>query len=145
MVLKVVGSRPIFHPKTSSVTGEVFLCLHLKVNTNKKAISLSTWPFNINQVDYLPLLIKSRESELTQCRVFFLVKPSPEKTWPKWPPHFAQVISVRFPSLSIVRFTAPGISLSNEGHPHPESNLSSDRKSGVLQWRQTYNPFSECL
>lgn len=67
------------------------------------------------------------ESELTQWRVFLGVNPSPVKTWPKWASQRAQTISVRRPSASGVRRTAPGISSSKLGQPHPASNLSSER------------------
>ena len=48
---------------------------------------------------------------LTQCRSSVGVGyPSPLKTWPRWPPHLLQVISVRdMPSVeSVWRVTAPG-------------------------------------
>ena len=79
----------------------------------------------------------SSDTELTQWRVFRGVKPSPVKTWPRWPPHRAQVISVRRPSASTVRFTAPGISSSKLGQPHPASNLSDERYNGAPHCRQT--------
>ena len=68
----------------------------------------------------------SSETEFTQWRVFLGVKPSFRKTWPRWAPQRAQVISVRTPSASGVRRTAPGISSSKLGQPHPASNLSAE-------------------
>ncbi len=67
------------------------------------------------------------EIELTQWRVFFLVIRSPRNTWPRCPSHRAHRISIRRPSPSDSRRTAPGISSSKLGHPQPESNLSDDR------------------
>jgi hypothetical protein len=71
--------------------------------------------------------IKSIEIEFTQCRTFFFVKPSPKNTCPKCAPQLAQVISVRTPSASKLRLTAPGISSSKLGHPQSDSNLFSER------------------
>jgi len=71
--------------------------------------------------------MKSIEIELTQWRVSFSVKCSPVKTWPRWAPQFAHWISVRWPSGSGSRFTAPGISSSKLGQPQFASNLFSDR------------------
>ena len=47
------------------------------------------------------------EIEFTQWRVSFGVWPSPVKTCPRWPPQLAQTISVRRPSASGTRSTAP--------------------------------------
>ena len=77
------------------------------------------------------------EMEFTQCRVFFGVKPSPWKTCPRCAPQEAQVISVRLPSASTERFTAPGISASKLGHPHWASNLFSELYRGASQRLQT--------
>ena len=71
--------------------------------------------------------MKSIEIEFTQCLVFFPVKPSPMKTWPKCAPHLAHWISVRTPSESGRRFTAPEISSSKLGQPQSASNLLSER------------------
>jgi len=43
----------------------------------------------------------------------------------------------RRPSASTVRFTAPGISSSKLGQPHPASNLSDERYNGAPHCRQT--------
>ena len=53
---------------------------------------------------------------------------SPSKTWPRWPPQFEQVISIRFMpyALSSCRSTAPGMLSQYAGHPQPESNFVSD-------------------
>ena len=80
------------------------------------------------------------EMELTQCRVFLAVICSPIKTWPRWPPQRLQTISVRCPSASISRSTAPGISSSKLGQPQPLENLSCDRYSGNWQRRQMKTP-----
>ena len=45
------------------------------------------------------------------------VRPSPVNTWPRCPPQLAQRISVRRPSASGWRLTAPGISSSKLGQP----------------------------
>src|SRR5665647_155564 len=80
------------------------------------------------------------EIEFTQYRVFFSVKPSPENTCPKCAPQLAHTISVRLPSASVCRITAPGISSSKLGHPQCDSNLSSERYNGALHCLQTYVP-----
>src|SRR5690606_10615302 len=67
------------------------------------------------------------EMELTQCLVFFVVNPSPKNTCPRCPPQLAHTISVRMPSGSGIRLTAPFISSSKLGHPQCDSNLSSER------------------
>lgn len=84
------------------------------------------------------------ESELTQWRTFLSVSRSQTNTWPRCPPHPLQVISVRIPSASALHSTRPGMASSKLGHPHPESNLESERKSGDPHWRQTKAPFSWC-
>lgn len=84
------------------------------------------------------------ESELTQWRTFLSVSRSQTNTWPRCPPHALQVISVRMPSASALHSTCPGMVSSKLGHPHPESNLESERKSGDPHWRQTKAPFSWC-
>jgi ABC-2 type transport system permease protein len=66
------------------------------------------------------------EIEFTQCRVFLAVKRSPRKTWPRWPPQEAHSISMRWPSGSSSRRTAPSISWSNDGQPQPEWNFVSE-------------------
>ena len=76
------------------------------------------------------------ERELTQCRTLAGVLFSPVNTWPKWPPQLTHSISVRIPSGSGRRFTAPGISLSNAGQPQWASNLFSERYSWALHRRQ---------
>ena len=86
---------------------------------------------------------KAREIEFTQCRTSFAVKPSARKTCPKWAPQLPQTISVRTPSSSGMRFTAPGISSSKLGQPQLALNLSSERYSAALQRLQTYVPFSQ--
>src|SRR4051794_39261693 len=80
--------------------------------------------------------VKRIESELTQWRVFLRVKPSPIKTWPRWPSQLAQTISVRWPSGSGTRLTAPGISSSKLGQPQPEWNLLWEEYSSAPQRRQ---------
>ena len=79
---------------------------------------------------------KTSEIELTQCRVSLRVRPSPKKTCPRCPPQFAQTISVRLPSASGIRFTAPGISSSKLGQPQSDLNLSVDLYNGVLHCLQ---------
>lgn len=86
--------------------------------------------------------MNNNEIEFTQWRVLAGVKPSPSKTCPKWPPHCEQVISVRIPSASKLRLTAPGISLSKLGQPQRASNLFTEWYSGWWHWRQTKVPIS---
>ena len=89
--------------------------------------------------------INFSETEFTQCLVFFVVKRSPLNTCPKWPSQAAQTISILLPSASGICLTAPASSSSKLGHPQCESNLSSDRYSGVLHLRHTYVPVSVLL
>jgi hypothetical protein len=87
--------------------------------------------------------MKSIEIEFTQWRVFFFVKPSAKNTCPKCAPQVAQIISVRTPSASKIRFTPPGISSSKLGHPQSASNLLSERYNAAPQRLHTYVPFSQ--
>src|SRR3989338_6461615 len=74
--------------------------------------------------------------------MFLSVKPSPVKICPRCPPQFAQVISVRMPSLSELLCIAPGISSSKLGQPQVDSNLLFESYSGASHCRQTYTPVS---
>ncbi len=58
---------------------------------------------------------------------------SPSNTWPRWPPQFEQVISIRFIpyALSSCRSTAPGMLSQYAGQPQPESNFVSDLQVDV--------------
>lgn len=91
----------------------------------------------ISQDDMVVVFTNFIEREFTQCRVFLGVSFSQTNTCPRCPPQLAQVISVRRPSISSDHFTRPGIASSKAGHPHPESNLDSEVKSGASHCRQT--------
>ena len=64
---------------------------------------------------------------LTQCRSFVGVNRSPSKTWPRWPPQPAHIISTLFipNDVSVCVTTAPLTILSNAGQPQPLSNLAA--------------------
>lgn len=85
------------------------------------------------------------DKEFTQCRVFFGVKLSPSNTCPRCASHFAHTISIRRPSASSTRFTAPGISSSKLGQPQWDSNLSAARYKGASHLLHKYVPFSLLL
>mmetsp|Transcript_4981 Transcript_4981/g.13420 ORF Transcript_4981/g.13420 Transcript_4981/m.13420 type:complete len:195 (+) Transcript_4981:1981-2565(+) len=83
-------------------------------------------------------------TELTQWRSFVWVKPSPVKTWPRWPPHRAHTISVRTDpkERSTLVFSAPANVLSKAGQPQPESNFAFAEYSGLSHARHAkYPPF----
>src|SRR3954447_24555053 len=66
-------------------------------------------------------------------------------TWPRWPPHAAQVTSVRFMKRlrsvcsSMLALAAGSVKL---GQPVPDSNFASDEKSATPQPAQRYMPSS---
>src|ERR1700722_14851532 len=80
------------------------------------------------------------DTELTQCLVFFGVKYSPSKTWPRCAPQLAHTISTLRPSASGTRFTAPGISSSKLGQPQCDSNFVSEVYKGLSHLLHTYKP-----
>ena len=68
--------------------------------------------------------------------------PSP-KTWPRWPPHVAQLASRRGTSSlkSVWTATASRVAASEKlGQPVPDSNWSSARNSSASQPAQRYTP-----
>merc|ERR1719324_2370182 len=74
-------------------------------NTTYRSVCI-VCTYTRTQSDFL----KSMETEFTQCRSFVgLRKPSFLKTWPRWPPHLEQRISVLYPSESVFSITASGI------------------------------------
>jgi hypothetical protein len=92
------------------------------------------------RVSYAPFGTNFIDTEFTQCLVFFGVRYSPSKTWPRCALQLAQTISTRLPSASGMRFTAPGISSSKLGQPQCDSNFDSDVYKGVSHLLHTYKP-----
>lgn len=70
------------------------------------------------------------DKELTQCLVSFSVSFSPLNSWPRCAPQLLHWIFTLSPSESGILFKEFGYSSSNEGQPHPASNLASDEKRG---------------